>query len=147
MELRPAQPHEAEAIRSLLRDSELPTDDLGTARIEFLVAVDDAGLVGVGGIEAYGEAGLLRSLAVRLDRRGDGVGARLVEALETHARRSALRELALLTTTAAPFFAARGYRQIGRDTMPAALQESAEFRALCPASAVCMSKPLGDSAS
>lgn len=142
MELRPAHPQEADAIRALLRDSALPTADLDTAKIGFVVAVEDGHLLGTGGIEAFGDAGLLRSLAVRAGQRGNGLGARLLEALETQARSDGLAQLALLTTTAEPFFAARGYRRIARDTMPDPLQASAEFSALCPASAICMHKPL-----
>ena len=142
MELRLAHRHEADAIRVLLRENALPTDDLDAARIGFVVAVDDRGLLGVGGIEAFGDAGLLRSLAVRSDQRGNGLGARLVGALEAQARMEGLAQLALLTTTAAPFFAARGYREIARVAMPDALQASAEFRSLCPASATCMLKSL-----
>lgn len=142
MELRRAHRCEADAIRALLRENALPTDDLDAARIGFVVAVDDGSLLGVGGVEAFGDAGLLRSLAVRSDQRGNGLGARLVGALEAHAREEGLAQLALLTTTAASFFAARGYREIARAAMPDALQASAEFRSLCPASATCMLKSL-----
>jgi amino-acid N-acetyltransferase len=48
----------------------------------------------------------------------------------------------LLTQTAEVFFANRGYRRIGRADAPQAVQASAEFRSLCPASAVAMSRVL-----
>ena len=48
----------------------------------------------------------------------------------------------LLTTTAASFFAKRGYRPLARDEAPAAVRATAEFRSICPASATCMGKSL-----
>ena len=49
-------------------------------------------------------------------------------------------DLVLLTTTAAPFFAKRGYTVIERRDAPAPVQHSAEFATICPASATCMLK-------
>ena len=48
----------------------------------------------------------------------------------------------LLTETADDFFSALGYRVVARESVPEAIRRSAEFRALCPASATCMRKAL-----
>lgn len=50
--------------------------------------------------------------------------------------------IALLTQTADAFFARMDYAVVARDTVPDAVRNSAEFRSLCPASAICMLKPL-----
>lgn len=142
MDLRAATRDNRPAIRGLLQDSGLHVGDLDTAAIEFLVIVQDRTVVGAVGVERYGDTGLLRSLAVRADRRGLGVGARLVDAMEAHAASNGMRHLVLLTETAAPFFAQRGYAVTQRHHAPAAVQAGAEFRSLCPASATCMIKPL-----
>jgi amino-acid N-acetyltransferase len=142
MELRAPQPHETAAIRALLRDSDLPTDDLDAAPVEFLVAFDGNGLAAVGGLEVRGNSGLLRSLAVRPGLRGSGLGSALLRALETTARERGLRELVLLTLTAAPFFARHGYVELPRGDASREVQDSAEFRLLCPASATCMSRSI-----
>ena len=47
-----------------------------------------------------------------------------------------------LTTTAEAFFARRGYGRILCEAPPPVLHRTAEFAALCPASATCMSKAL-----
>ena len=86
---------------------------------------------------------LLRSLAVRDGERGRGIGEQLVGAIEARAAMLGLQQLVLLTETAAPFFARRGYVAITRDLAPPAVQHSAEFRSICPASATCMIKSLG----
>ena len=106
------------------------------------VAIGFGSIVGTVAIERFGDVGLLRSLAVRLEYRGTGLGRILVR----HAERSALDEgiqsLCLLTTTAAGLFLRQGYERIARDAAPEAIRGSAEFRSLCPDSAVCMLKRL-----
>lgn len=140
--LRPATVAEQNAIRALLVEGALPVDDLDEADVRFIVAERDGAVIGAIGLQPFDRVGLLRSLVVRAQARGEGVGAALVQALEAHASERGLERLVLLTLTAAPFFAARGYAVIARDDAPAVVQASAEFRSLCPASATCMSKML-----
>ncbi len=143
MELHAQRPHEHPAVRSLLANAGLPVEDLDDADVHFILAADDSGPVGAIGLEAFDDVGLLRSLVVCSHLRGSGIGSRLVDALEAHARDAGFAQLVLLTQTAAPFFATRGYRVIDRNHAPTAVQASAEFRSLCPASATCMIKSLG----
>ena len=133
---------ETEIIRNLLERNGLPTGDLGTARPEFVVAARDGQIVGVGALEHFGGAALLRSVAVEAQLRGSGVGRLIVEELERRASSASISELILLTLTARDFFERLGYGARERGQVPPAVQESAEFRSLCPASAVCMSKTL-----
>lgn len=137
--IRSITPGETAAVRALLIASGLPVDDLGSAAIEFRIAVDDDGaMLGVVGIEVFEEAGLLRSLAVVPHARHRGIGHALAGSLEADARARGLHQLVLLTQTAETFFARRGYAVIDRAAAPAGVRRSAEFRSLCPASAVCM---------
>lgn len=140
LRVRAATPADALAIRNLLERNRLPTSDLATSRPAFVVASDGGRIIGTGAIELFGGAALVRSVAVEAQSRGLGVGGLLVLELEQHARNAGVNELVLLTETAADFFAHRGYRIIDRNTAPRAIQETAEFRSLCPASAVCMAK-------
>ena len=142
MQVRIALPTEHAAIRELLTASALPVQDLDTAAVAFLVADDDRVLAGVVGVQAFGDVGLLRSLAVRPEYRRTGIGDRLVAAAERDAQARGLRQLVLLTQTAADFFTKRGYRPIERAQAPTGVQASAEFQSLCPASAACLSKQL-----
>ena len=66
----------------------------------------------------------------------------LRRALDALARQRGVRALYLLTTAAADFFARHGYVRIPRDTAPPVLQRTAEFAALCPTRAVCLTKAL-----
>jgi N-acetylglutamate synthase-like GNAT family acetyltransferase len=141
--LRAAVPDDLAHIVALLEQARLPAADLTRDGIRDFVVAHDAGeSIGVAGLERHGKHGLLRSLAVTPDWRGHGLGAALVEAVEAKARGLGVRSLTLLTGTAAPFFAARGYQEITRSQAPAALQASTEFTELCPASSTCMHKTI-----
>jgi len=107
-----------------------------------MAAWDGPQMAGVVGLELLGDVALLRSLAVPAEYRGRWIGSQLTCKAEAYARSQGVEVLYLLTLTAEVFFARRGYRVVGRDTAPAAIQETTEFRSLCPDSAVCMVKHL-----
>lgn len=131
------------AIRALLTGAQLPVADLeAPADLGFRVVRDGTAVVGAIGLERYGDVGLLRSLVVAPDRRSSGVGAALVQALERDAKAAGVRMLVLLTQTAEKFFRQRGYDVVDRAHAPDEVKASAEFRSLCPASAICMVKRL-----
>lgn len=141
--IRKAEKQDLQTIVRLLNAVELPTDDvreLGPAA--FLVAVTDVGIVGAVGVELYEGVALLRSLAVGEAARGTGLGTRLTEAAEAQARKHGADAVYLLTTTAAPFFRARGYRDIPREAAPAPITQTREYAELCPASAELLEKRL-----
>lgn len=152
MNIRPATPEDDERIRDLLTEAHLPVldldqsaldqSDLDHSQVEFLVAEDVDGIAGTIGLQAFGNVGLLRSLVLSPSARGAGHGTRLLAALETAARDRDVTELLLLTETAAPFFSKHGYAIADRDSAPESIRDTAEFRALCPATATCMSKRL-----
>ncbi len=134
----PAAPADLPAVRALAGAAALPVDDLGAPHQVFLVAREAGAVVGCVGLELYGDAALLRSLAVEPARRGTGLGAALHEAAVREARARGVARLWLLTTTAERFFARRGFARVDRASVPAAVAASPEFAALCPASAACM---------
>ena len=131
------------AIRTLLVSAALPVQDLDTATgLRFWVTEDGDRLVGAIGFEPFGATGLLRSLVVSPSHRRSGLGSTLVSALEREVSAQGMQTLVLLTETAEAFFRLRGYRVVERSVLPDDVRQSAEFRSLCPASAVCMTKSL-----
>lgn len=141
--LRPFRLGDEGAIVALLQAARLPTEDVGGDLLDgFLVARRGADLVGVVGVEVHGEDGLLRSLVVAPTERGSGLGTRLVHEIEELARAWGVTRNYLLTTTAEDFFDRRGYEKLAREDVPAAIAATAEFAALCPADAVCMTRAL-----
>lgn len=138
----PAVPGDLDAIRALLERLHLPAQDVGGPGQAFLVARAGEELVGCVALERYGDDALLRSLAVVPRLQGAGLGKALFARVLAEAERSGARALYLLTTTAERLFARAGFTRIDRASVPAAVGGSAEFRSLCPASAVCMVKHL-----
>ncbi|HET6629102.1 MAG TPA: GNAT family N-acetyltransferase [Woeseiaceae bacterium] len=145
--IRQAQPKDWPAIERLLGDARLPVDDLGSDRLDgFLVALDTVGtppsVSGAIGLQAFGSAGLLRSLAVDSGHRAAGIGRQLVQALEGKAVAAGLTDLWLLTLDAEVFFWKLDYRIVERAKAPASIRNTPEFARLCPADAHLMHKTL-----
>lgn len=141
LRLVPAVGSGTEEAERLLDAAGLPTGDLEDTALS--VAVDaDGTRVGVGGVEPHVPHGLLRSVAVREDRRGEGLGRELVRALEREAREAGLVDLSLLTTDTAGFFEGLGYEEVPREDVPEAVRESTQFTTVCPDSATAMWKSL-----
>jgi len=92
-------------VEALLTEAQLPVADLSSSLSLNLLGVRESGrLVGVVGIEVYGDAGMLRSLVVASARRNAGLGVSLVSNAEAWAAEQGVKALHLLTTTAAQFF-------------------------------------------
>lgn len=136
-----AQAADLTEIRALLAASGLTGEDLTPAHLgSFWIRRDAPGIVGVVGLEPRGRAALVRSLAVRADGRGQGLGAALLAHAESQAGALGVETLYLLTTTGETFFAAHGYAVTPRETAPPQIQATAEFAGLCPSNSVCMTK-------
>jgi amino-acid N-acetyltransferase len=131
------------AIATLLESAGLPTADL-TCAADFQTWVIEAHgtLLAAIGLERFGDVALLRSLVVAPAQRERGLGQELVTRLERDARAAGITRLVLLTETAEEFFRRRGYFVTDRREVSDRVKQSAEFRSLCPVSAVCMSKAL-----
>jgi len=131
------------AVRKLLLGAGLPIEDLdGAPDLRFWIAEDGDRVVGAIGLEKSGAARLLRSLVVSRSHQKHGLGRHLVEALERDVAADGVELLVLLTQTADGFFRRLGYGVVERETVPDDVKQSAEFRSLCPVSAVCMTKSL-----
>lgn len=129
-------------VESLLEANDLPEQDVRSKSGCFYVGYDGDDRVGIGGVETYDRNGLLRSVVVEPRVRRNGYGTALCAALEAEARTEGVETVYLLTTTAAEFFANRGYEEIERAAAPTTIRQTTEFDDRCPATATCMKKRL-----
>lgn len=142
---RPATPADGVAIETLLRAQHLPTQGAREHLAAYRVVEADARVVACAGLELHGGTdALLRSVAVADSHQGRALGQALVRALLADARQHGVDTVHLLTTTAPAYFERLGFVRCPRDSAPAALQASEEFRGACPASAILMRRATGD---
>ncbi|MGP3696063.1 arsenic resistance N-acetyltransferase ArsN2 [Rhodobacter sp. NSM] len=126
------------ALIAALTAAGLPVDDLTEPGRGFFAYRSGDRTAGFGGIERHGAHVLLRSIVVPEGRRGEGLGRAILAHLMTEAAGSAA--VWLLTTTAAPFFARHGFRAVSRAEAPAEILATRQAAAICPASAVLMTR-------
>lgn len=138
-DLRPARPADWPAIESLLTRCGLPVQGAQDHLQHFLVAASAPGAVEVCGcLEPYGDAVLLRSVAVAPDARGRGWGAAIARRLIAQARELGANTVLLRTSDAADFYALLGFQVVPVDRVPQQVLASAEFRGACPAGSTTM---------
>ena len=143
MEFSFAGPKDETAIKQFLEVNNLLHQDIEPEILKhFLLARDGQEIMGLVGLEIREGEALLRSLAVAEVYRKKGLATTLVEKIENHARSLKIGTLYLLTLTAEDFFAKRDFQKTARTNAPAGIQNTAEFRGLCPASAAFMTKQL-----
>jgi len=141
--IRPARPADLSAIETLLGSLDLPTAGVGDQIGEFVVAEDGGAIVATAGLEVYGRAALLRSVAVRPDHQGRGLAQLLVRRLLERARAGGITQVFLLTTTAEEYFRRMGFEAIGDSTVDPAVRASKEFGDCCCVGAHAMKLELG----
>ena len=137
--IRAARADDLSAVRALLTDAHLPLDGVDEQFGDGYAVAESAGkVIGAEGIETYEDAGLLRSAVVHDSWRGRGIGDALTRDRLDWARSRGLREVYLLTTTAADYFPRHGFARVDRASAPTAVQRSREFAEACPDTAVTM---------
>lgn len=124
---------------ALLREARLPTEGVEAAT---LLVARGGGISGAVGLEVYGAQALLRSLVVRPDARGSGLGQGLVTAALDLARHRGVREVYLLTETASGFFPRFGFMVVERAAITGPVLASVEFAGACAETAVAMRRDL-----
>lgn len=129
-------------LEGLLDLCQLPSDDIYTQGLQFFGIKRAGKLVAMIGLEPYESVALLRSLAVLPDYRSLGLARRLVSFIENQAAEQGIEALYLLTTTASNFFKILNYQDVERSVTPLVIQQTAQFSALCPASASLLTKKL-----
>ncbi len=146
--LREATASDLPAVLALLSERKLaPNHVEAQFGPQYVLAVGAGDTVlGVAGVERYGEFGLFRSAAVRADAAGLGVGTSLTWDRIAWARGSGVVALYLLTETAAEYWPRFGFETIARDAAPEVILRSPEWAGGCPASAVAMRLELARSA-
>jgi amino-acid N-acetyltransferase len=137
--MRRATPHDWPKIAALLATADLPLAGAEAHLSDFFLAFQEDDLIGTAGLEHYGDTALLRSVAVVSTERGHCLGQALVQQVLAYAASLEVRQVVLLTSTAANFFLRFGFQPISRTEFPLTAQASVEFQEACSATATGMS--------
>ncbi len=141
--VRSAKPSDLAAVLNLLAAARLPVQGVQEGFGEAYAVVEHNGAIaGAAGIEIHGCLGLLRSVIVDPASRGAGFAKLLTRDRLAWAESRSLEAVYLLTICAADYFSRFGFGIIDRKSVPSQIQNSAEFRFVCPASATVMYLPL-----
>ena len=138
VELKKASIDDLPFAEKLLGSNGLPYQDISSKIDCLFVGYSGSRNVGIGGVEVYGDYGLLRSLVIDVSSRGKGYGRALSLKLIEYAKQVGIRDLYLLTITADSFFEKIGFERIHRDEAPEIIRKTSEFSKLCPSSSICM---------
>jgi amino-acid N-acetyltransferase len=128
-------------VIDLLVKSNLPVEDLDENK-NLYAMIEDEHIVGTGGLEFFGDCALVRSVSIKEEERGRGLGKSINRYLEKIAKENGVHYLYLLTTTAREFFTKEGYETIGREIVPDTIKTTSEFSSVCPSTAVVMKKKI-----
>jgi N-acetylglutamate synthase-like GNAT family acetyltransferase len=131
---------ERDGLAAALSKAGLSTEDLKSEQPLFWRFENHDVPLGFGGLEIYGDQGLMRSVVTLPPVRNRGIGSFIVELLETEARIRGCRAVWLSTQNAGNFFLHLGYRVCDRTEAPAPIQQAAPFAH--PANAQAMMKRL-----
>lgn len=130
------------AAVALLTKNKLPYEDFDLSKFHVIGAFDKDHLQGMAALEIYDTEALLRSVAIDTDLHKKGLGTQLIGEIIKESHKLNLSKLFILTETAEGFFNKLGFVPTDRNTVPSSIQQSPEFKHICPASAVCMSYKL-----
>lgn len=137
-----ASDNDYQGLTTLLTSVNLPIEDLPGDLTNFVLAKQDDQIIGSAGLEILGPFALLRSLAVHVACQGKGIGNALYQSIITVALEKNIKNLYLITTTADQYFEKLGFKRIDRAKVPEAIQQTAQFSDICPASSVVMMKKM-----
>ena len=128
--LRRARPDDVPAIQELLSSESLPPFQVSEFLDGFWTIEQDGRVAGCGGLEVYGEAGVIRSVVVDRSLRGRGFGDLLSQTAITAARRRGVKRLYLFTGDAASFWQRYGFAPCTLDDFEPAAQESWQYKVM-----------------
>ena len=140
--LKMAKEDDFQEIIFLLKACDLITEDFSPVNIPdfFVIRNQCKSLIATIGLETFSNIGLLRSLAVEMNYRNQGIATILINETEKLASEKNLESLFLLTLSASSYFIKRSYTIVLREIAPVWIKQSKQFLELCPETSVIMQK-------
>ena len=138
MNYRDAVTQDLVQIENLLKKYNLPVNDISEYIDNFVISEEENKIIGVGGYETHEEIALIRSIAVAQEFRGKSIGVNIYYLLEKKIKHIGIKEVYLLTETAADYFKKLGFTIKERTNTPKAVMQTKQFKEICPSTAIVM---------
>ena len=138
LEVNSLNEEEREGLKHLLRSDQLCFNDVNERGVHLFGVRLKGELVGYFGYELFDNLALFRSMVVVPDARNKGYGALIWGQAKERLQDKGVKEVYLLTNTAADLFSKQGFATINRTSAPEPILATTEFKEFCPADSVCM---------
>ena len=138
LEVNKLNEQEREELKHLLSSNQLCFNDIGEHGVHlFGVNLRDEH-VGFFGYELFDNLALFRSMVVVPEARNKGYGTLIWQQANKKLVAEGVKEVYLLTSTAAPFFSKQGFTEVPRASAPEAISATTEFKEFCPVDSIFM---------
>ena len=124
-------------IHELLMENGLPTAGVDSSKGNYYIAGEQE-IMGVLGVERYGVAVMLRSLAVKSQFRKAGVAQQLIDYALGALKDTGFTDIYLITNTAERYLTRYSFSKIARDKVPGHVLANCALGDACPSSSTCM---------
>ena len=138
LEVNKLNKKERAELEQMLSSHQLCFNDVNEQGVHLFGVSLNAELVGYFGYELFDNLALFRSMIVLPDARNKGYGALIWPQAKEKLLEAGVKEVYLLTNSAAPFFSKQGFVKIARASAPEPILATTEFKEFCPADSVCM---------
>jgi N-acetylglutamate synthase-like GNAT family acetyltransferase len=112
VDFRPARAADVPRMVELIAGAHLPPLFIEEYLDGFIAAEQDGRLIACGGVEMYGDCGVIRSVVVDEAARGLGLGGKIAELLMAMGRAAGAADFYLFTGDALPFWAGYGFIEV-----------------------------------
>ncbi len=138
LEVNKLNEQEREELKHVLSLNQLCFNDINERGVHlFGVNLRDEH-VGFFGYELFDNLALFRSMVVVAEARKKGYGTLIWQLAKNKLVAEGIKEVYLLTNTAASFFSKQGFTEVARASAPVAISDTTEFKEFCPADSVFM---------
>ena len=132
-----AEPGDFRQLHEILIENGLPIAGVDIGKGNYYIA-SGQNLLGVIGLEQYGTAVMLRSLAVTPQARKTGIAAQLIDYALQQLKGTNVTDVYLMTNTAEQYMAKYGFVRIARDKVPNHVLTTSALGDACSLSSTCM---------
>lgn len=130
------------SVKEILQLNHLPLLGVEDQFSNYFVLQLNMEIIGVIGLEIYGDSALIRSFAILPEFQKKGLGTILFQQILEYAQEKKIKNLYALTETAKNFFEKNGFGVVDRKFAPLEIQQSKEYTTICPNSAFFLKRAI-----